>query len=78
MDDPVRQLIRDKAAERGLSLRWLSQQIRRNEGYLFDFLEKGSPQGTRTRPHGGGACDDAPLPAAAMQLCLTKMTSLAC
>jgi hypothetical protein len=42
--DAMRQLIRDKAAERELSLSWLSRRIGRNNGYLYDFLEKKSPR----------------------------------
>lgn len=41
--DGVRKLIRDKALEKELSLAWLSRQIGRNPGYLFDFL-KGTPR----------------------------------
>jgi hypothetical protein len=42
--DAVRQLIRDKAAERELSLAWLSRRIGRNTGYLYDYLHKKSPR----------------------------------
>lgn len=42
--DTIRQLIREKAHERELSLSWLSRRIGRNAGYLYDFLEKKSPR----------------------------------
>ena len=42
--DAIRKLIREKAEERDLSLSWLSRQIGRNSGYLYDYLEKGSPR----------------------------------
>jgi len=42
--DTIRKLIREKAAERELSLSWLSRRMGRNHGYLYDFLEKGTPQ----------------------------------
>jgi len=42
--DTIRKLIREKAAERELSLSWLSRRIGRNSGYLYDFLEKKSPR----------------------------------
>ena len=42
--DALRQLIRDKAAERELSLAWLSRRIGRNTGYLYDYLHKKSPR----------------------------------
>jgi hypothetical protein len=42
--DAIRKLIREKAAERELSLSWLSRRIGRNNGYLHDFLTKKSPQ----------------------------------
>ena len=42
--DAIRQLIRDKAAERELSLAWLSRRIGRNTGYLYDYLHKKSPR----------------------------------
>jgi hypothetical protein len=42
--DAIRQLIREKAHERELSLSWLSRRIGRNAGYLYDFLEKKSPR----------------------------------
>jgi hypothetical protein len=42
--DTIRKLIREKAAERDLKLSWLSRRIGRNNGYLYDFLEKKSPR----------------------------------
>jgi hypothetical protein len=42
--DAIRKLIREKAAERDLKLSWLSRQIGRNAGYLYDYLTKESPR----------------------------------
>lgn len=42
--DAIRKLIRDKAEERELSLSWLSRRMGRNNGYLHDYVEKGSPR----------------------------------
>jgi hypothetical protein len=42
--DIIRQLIRDKAHERELSLSWLSRRMGRNAGYLHDFIEKKTPR----------------------------------
>ena len=42
--DAIRKLIREKAAERELSLSWLSRRIGRNVGYLHDFIEKKTPR----------------------------------
>jgi hypothetical protein len=50
--DAIRKLIREKAEERDFSLSWLSRQIGRNAGYLFDFLEKGTPRALPERERG--------------------------
>jgi hypothetical protein len=42
--DAIRQIIREKAHERELSLSWLSRRIGRNVGYLHDFIEKKTPR----------------------------------
>lgn len=43
MSDP-RQIIRERAAERGLSLSALSIMAGRNAAYMQQFMERGSPR----------------------------------
>lgn len=42
--DPVRELVREAIARRGLDMASVSRQMGRNHAYIQQFLERGSPQ----------------------------------
>lgn len=41
--DEIRRRIAERLKELGLSQSWLSQQLGRNRGYVYEYLEDGSP-----------------------------------